>query len=164
MRILLTLAICTLLSFGAEAKVIKANTLSEAIIESNNLSGKDSLYLRDFNVEDLGKSFQYDITDQLVLINDLGSKADLLHKDAVFKIAITGSLQLIGFDLGIAESMVINLGKVSLENCTFTEGKDLTRMIKNKGLFIIKNGVFKGSKEGAIIRDAYFKVGAPVIL
>ncbi len=165
MRILLALTVCIFLSYGAEAKIIKANTLAEAIEESNILNGKDSLYLSDFELPTFENGAKrYDITDQLVIINDLGDAALFLKEKAVFKVAITGALQLIGFDFSNLDSRLINLGKISLEDCTFTEGKDLTLYINNKGLFEIKNGVFKGSTEGTIIRDAYFKVGARVIL
>ena len=165
LRIALVFTVALLLSFAAEAKIIKANTLAEAIHESNMLNGKDSLYLSDFQLGSIENGpKQYDITDQLVLINDLGDTAELLKDKLVFKIAITGALQLIGFDMAELNSKLINLGKISLEDCTFKEGKDLTQYIMNKGLFEIKNGIFKGSEEGIIIRDAYFKVGAKVII
>jgi len=165
LKIVLTLTVCLFLNYGAEAKVIKANSLAEAIEQSNLISGKDSLYLSDFNIETLedGEK-QYNITDQLVLINDLGPNAKLLQQKVIFKVAITGALQLIGFDISKMNSRLINLGKISLDDCVFMEGKDLTQYINNKGLFEINNGRFQGSKEGMIIRDAYFKVGARVIL
>ena len=163
MRFILTLAVCLFICFGAEAKVIKANTFAEAIHQSNIISGKDSLYLSDFNLREI-ESRQYNISDQLVLINDLGDQENLLRKETLFKVAITGSLQLVGFDIAKSKSKIVNLGKVSLENCTFQEGKDLTQNIRNKGLFVIKNGIFEGSSDGIIIRDAHFKVGAAVIL
>ena len=165
LKIVLALLVCIFLSFQAEAKIIKASSLAEAIQESNLLSGKDSLYLSDFQLNTITDGpRQYDITDQLVLINDLGDDALLLKEKAVFKVAITGALQLIGFDLSNMDARLINLGKVSLDNCTFAEGMNLTAHINNKGLFEIRNGTFKGSKEGIIMRDAYFKVGAKVIL
>jgi len=119
----------------AEAKVIKANSLAEAIEESNILSGKDSLYLSDFDITAFPDGVkQYSITDQLVLINDLGENGNLLNDNVMFKIALTGALQLIGFDLSEIDSRIINLGKVL------------------------------GSSEGTIIRTAHFKVGAQVII
>jgi len=165
LKIVLALSVCIFLSFGAEAKIIKANSLGEAIQESNLLSGKDSLYLSDYKLHEMeSSSMLYDITDQLVLINDLGPQMELLESKAVFKVAITGTLQFIGFDLTRINSKLINLGKVTFENCVFEEGKDLTQYITNKGLFEIKNGKFGSKTEGVIIRDAYFKVGAKVIL
>ena len=165
LKIVIALLVFTFLSIQTEAKIIKAASLAEAIQESNLLSGKDSLYLSDFQLNSISEGpMQYDITDQLVLINDLGNDALLLKEKAVFKVAITGALQLIGFDLSNMDARLINLGKVSLDSCTFAEGMNLTAYINNKGLFEIKNGTFKGSKEGTIMRDAYFKVGAKVIL
>ena len=154
-----------LVNTTAEAKVIKANTLEEAIAESNLLNGKDSLYLSDFDINTIAEGpRQYSITDQLVLINDLGVNGNILSDNVLFKVALTGALQLVGFDLSNIDSRIINLGKVTLEDCSFVEGKDLTAHFNNKGLFEIKNGVFTGSTEGTIIRNAYFKVGARVIL
>lgn len=165
MRLLLTLTTILVFNLVAEAKIIKAASFAEAIEISNTLSGKDSLYLSDFNWNLSAEApKQYDITDQLVLINDLGENADLLRKEVIFKVAITGSLQLIDFDMTEFNSKFVNLGKISLDNCRFTEGKDLTNQIRNKGLFTIRNGVFHGHKDGLIIRDADFKVGAAVIL
>ena len=164
LKIVLALTVSIFLSFGAEAKIIKAASLAEAIQESNTLSGKDSLYLSDFTSSMNNKGEQYNITDQLVLINDLGVNTDLLMNGAILKVAITGTLDLVGFDLTNINSRVINLGKTTLENCIFKEGKDLTLYFNNKGLFEIKNGKFGSETEGVIIRDAYFKVGARVIL
>ena len=164
LKFVLALTVCIFLSFGAKAKIIKAASLAEAIQESNTLSGKDSLYLSDFISSMNNKGEQYNITDQLVLINDLGVNTDLLMNGAILKVAITGTLDLVGFDLTNINSRVINLGKITLENCVFKEGKDLTLYFNNKGLFEIKNGKFGSETEGVIIRDAYFKVGARVIL
>jgi len=164
-KLFLAAVLFVFVNVTAEAKIITANSLSEAIEESNYLSGKDSLYLSDFDINTIAEGpRQYSITDQLVLINDLGMEGNLLKDNVLFKVALTGALELVGFDLTEIDSRIINLGKVSLEDCTFAEGKDLTAYINNKGLFEIKNGVFLGSKEGTIIRNAYFKVGANVIL
>lgn len=163
-KFVLALSVCILFSFGAEAKIIKASSLAEAIELSNTLSGKDSLYLSDFTTSISKEGEQYNITDQLVLINDLGPNAELLRNKAILKVALTGTLDLIGFDLTSIDSRIINLGKISLVNCVFTEGKDLTKYFHNKGLFEIRNGKFGSKTEGVIIRDAYFKVGARVIL
>lgn len=164
-KLFVAITLSIFVNVTAEAKVIKANSLSEAIEVSNLLSGKDSLYLSDFDVNTIAEGpMQYSITDQLVLINDLGEKGNLLNDNVMFKVALTGALQLVGFDLSDINSKIINLGKVTLDDCSFTEGKDLTAFINNKGLFEINNGVFHGSKEGKIIRTAYFKVGARVIL
>ena len=164
LKFVLALTVCIFLSFGAEAKIIKANSLAEAIEESNILSGKDSLYLSDFTSSMDNKGEQYNITDQLVLINDLGANTELLMNGAILKVAITGTLDLVGFDFSNIDSRVINLGKITLMDCVFVEGKDLTQYFNNKGLFEIKNGKFGSKTEGVIIRDAYFKVGAKVIL
>jgi len=164
LNIALALTLCIFLSFGAEAKVIKANSLAEAIEESNLLSGKDSLYLSDFVSSIDNKGEQYNITDQLVLINDLGENTGLLTNGAILKVALTGTLELVGFDLTNIDSRIINLGKISLKDCVFVEGKDLTKYFNNKGLFEIENGKFGSKTEGVIIRNAYFKVGAKVIL
>lgn len=164
-KLIAVLVVSFFFNLTAEAKVIKAATLAEAIHLSNEISGKDSLYLSDFDFSKIGdQAIQYDIKDQLVLINDLGEKAELLKKKVLLKVAITGALQLVGFDFADVTAKVINLGKVSLDDCHFVEGSNLAALFNNKGLFEIKNGVFTGSEEGEIIRTAYFKVGARVIL
>lgn len=165
MKLFLALTLLVFVNLTAEAKVIKASTLADAIAESNLLNGKDSLYLSDFDINSIAEGpKQYSVTDQLVLINDLGAEGNILKDNVLFKVALTGTLDLKGFDFSNINSRVINLGKVTLEDCTFVEGKDLTAHFNNKGLFEIKNGEFRGSEEGLIIRTAYFKVGAKVIL
>jgi|GEM_PF-3207834 len=164
-KLITAVTLLIFVNLTAEAKVIKASSLANAIEESNMLSGKDSLYLSDFDINTLEEGMkQYSITDQLVLINDLGENGNILNNNVMFKVALTGALELVGFDLSNIDARIINLGKVTLEDCNFKEGKDLTAFINNKGLFEIKNGIFQDSKEGTIIRTAHFRVGAHVIL
>lgn len=165
MKALISISIALLMCSVLSAKVIKAESLADAIHISNTTTGKDSLYLSDFTDFTITEDTkQFDITDQLVLINDLGSDAELLKGDVLFKVAITGALDLVGFDFRDFDARFINLGKITIEHGTFQEGKDLTQKIKNRGLFEIKNGNFLGSPSGLIIKHASFKVGAPIIL
>lgn len=165
MKAILSITVALLICSTLSAKVIKASTLEEAIQISNATTGKDSLYLSDFKMSITKEGVkQYDITDQLVLINDMGLDEELLKGDVLFKVAITGSLHLVGFDFRNSDARFINLGKVSMEHGTFTEGKDLTRQIRNRGLFEIKNCKFLGGPGGEVIKHAEFKVGAPIIL
>ena len=137
-------------------------TFKNAITESNENVGTDSLYLSEFDTE--YQPDEYLIYDHLVIVNDLKTQSDLLSKDIKFSIGAAGYLELIDFDLKELESPIINYGSVSLNNCLFEEGKNLTKLITNRGEFSITNGKFEGSSEGDITRDAVFAHSAKIIL
>ena len=137
-------------------------SLKSAIELANEKAGTDSIYLSAFNNE--YHPDQYLISDHRVLVNDLLTETDLLSKDIEFSVAPSGHLELVDFNLKGLEAQIVNNGAISLNNCLFQEGKDLTRLISNQGEFSISNGVFHGSSEGEIIRDAVFSHGARLIL
>ena len=137
-------------------------TFKRAIAESNEKVGTDSLYLSEFDTE--YQPDEYLIYDHLVIVNDLKTQSDLLSKDIQFSIGVSGYLELVDFDLKNLESPIINYGSVSLNNCLFEEGRNLTRLITNRGEFSISNGKFEGSSEGGITRDVVFAHSARIIL
>ena len=137
-------------------------SLKSAIEIANEKVGTDSIYLSAFSSE--YQPDEYLISDHLVLVNDLPTETDLFSKDIAFSVEPSGHLELVDFNLKGLEAQIVNKGAISLNNCLFQEGKDLTRLISNQGAFSITNGVFEGSSEGEIIRDAVFSHGARLIL
>jgi len=137
-------------------------TLEEAINRSNDIIGVDSIFLSGMNISN--PSFQYLISDHLVIINDLKTQSDLMSDQIQFSIGPSGYLELVDFDLRELQAKIVNDGVMSLKNCLFKEGKNLTRLIQNNGGFSIVHGKFVGSPEGIIFRDAVFSKAARIIL
>jgi len=152
----------TLHHSSTSLETIYTISLKSAIDITNDKVGTDSIYLSAFKSE--YEPDQYLISDHLVLVNDLKAETDLLSKEIHFSVTPSGHLELVDFNLKNLKAQIDNNGAISLHDCLFQEGKDLTRLISNQGEFSITNGLFKGSPEGDIIRDAVFSHGAKLIL
>lgn len=143
-------------------KSVDRPTFKDAVDATNNNIGPDSIYLSSINLE--YQPDQFMISDHLVLVNDLHLHTDLLSGAIQFSVSGSGHLELVDFNLKDLKSRIINNGSISLKNCLFEEGKNLAKMINNKGAFTIINGKFEGSSEGVIYRDAVFSHAARIIL
>jgi len=138
------------------------HSLKFAIDVANESVGSDSIFVSSLNDEYLPDEFL--ISSHMVLVNDLSTTVDLLSENITFTIATYGSLELVDFDLRGMKAKIVNTGSMKLIDCTFQEGEYLGNYITNQGDFSLKNGLFLGSKEGTIVRDAEFSHSARLIL
>ncbi|MBT8221203.1 MAG: hypothetical protein KJP00_15350 [Bacteroidia bacterium] len=138
-------------------------TIKEAIKIANATKRIDTIRLSKVNIPNISERSQhFEISDHLVIINDTNTEISLLGNESIYKISMTGHLELVGFNIQLLETGIINLGRIKFNDCKMPNLKTLNEIMKNKGHISIVRGVFE-EKGKILIKDIEIRPGGNVL-